>query len=424
MAAGRVAPFVSRWPRRVFSVEMNGAEFYFALGERHEADAPRLFSRHLRGDERCYSLLVRSADSIRGARFYAQLQDALLRGLPPDCRLSPMCSFLPEERGSLLRGYFLEDPSHSPSRTVRLLEALTQQQQDALLVCSYRPDRDSRYWTQHLWCHDGEERVETASGLCVVSSEAPQTHPALLNIINSDVFYTFQDARDVFTQCVDDVPEASSVLELLPPGAPSCRPPEFPVIVVEGLDATGKTTLTESLRDALGAALMPSPPQCLAPWRACFDKEPPIIRRAFYALGNYVTAEEVGRRATKTPVIVDRFWHSTAAYAIATAVSGPLSNLPEQGSEVYRWPADLLQPSLVVLLTLDPEERTRRLRDRGRGKTQEEQELDCNQLFRLRVEEAYRRISGPACVVVDASPSADQLLQQVLLLIQAKCQKL
>lgn len=79
-----------------------------------------------------------------------------------------------------------------------------------------------------------------------------------------------------------------------------------------------------------------------------------------------------------------RFWHSTAAYAIATAVSGPVSSLPAQGSEVYRWPGDLFQPSLVVVLTLDPEERKRRLRGRGLAKTEEEQELDHNQLFRLK----------------------------------------
>lgn len=79
-----------------------------------------------------------------------------------------------------------------------------------------------------------------------------------------------------------------------------------------------------------------------------------------------------------------RFWHSTAAYAIATAVGGPVCNLPDEGSELYRWPSDLLQPTLVVLLTLDPEERKRRLRDRGLIKTEEEQKLDHNQLFRLK----------------------------------------
>lgn len=222
-------------------------------------------------------------------------------------------------------------------------------------------------------------------------------------------------------QCGDIIPEATSVLELLPSRAEARSKPDFPVIVIEGLDATGKTTLTESLKDTLGAALLRSPPQCLSPWRACFDQEPPLIRRAFYALGNYITAEQIGQEGMKTPVIVDRFWHSTAAYAIATAVSGPVCNLPAEGSEVYRWPTDLLQPSLVVLLTLDPEERKRRLRDRGQGKTEEEQKLDHNHLFRLRVEEAYRRIIGPACVTVDAGPSADQVLQQVQLLIRGKC---
>lgn len=86
---------------------------------------------------------------------------------------------------------------------------------------------------------------------------------------------------------------------------------------------------------------------------------------------------------------VSRFWHSTAAYAMATAVNGPVSNLPPEGSELYRWPGDLLQPSLVVLLTLDPEERQRRLRDRGLGMTEEEQELDHNRLFRLRSHEIH-----------------------------------
>lgn len=77
-----------------------------------------------------------------------------------------------------------------------------------------------------------------------------------------------------------------------------------------------------------------------------------------------------------------RYWHSTAAYAIATAVGGDIENLPAGGSEVYRWPKDLLQPSLVLLLTVSPEERQRRLRGRGLDQTREEAELEANHLFR------------------------------------------
>lgn len=60
-----------------------------------------------------------------------------------------------------------------------------------------------------------------------------------------------------------------------------------------------------------------------------------------------------------------------------------MCNLPVEGSEVYRWPGDLFQPNLVVLLTLDPEERRRRLRDRGLIKTEEEEKLE-QSLFRVK----------------------------------------
>lgn len=405
----------------MFSVELDGAPFYFSIQQQHRGggeETPRVF-RGVRNDGRCYSLLVCCGDRIGRAKFYAELRDKLRRELPPRCDVSPMSSFLPGVRDSLVKGYFLNDRSDGASPSEGVLRDLTRH--DPVLVCSYAKSEDGQVWTQHLWPCGDDQTVEMPKDYYVVPADAPEYHPSVLNIINSDVFYSFKEAREVLTQCGDLIPEAASVLELLPSRAEARSKPDFPVIVVEGLDATGKTTLTESLRDTLGATLLRSPPQCLSPLRARFDQEPPLIRRAFYALGNYITAEQVGQEAMKAPVIVDRFWHSTAAYAIATAVSGPVCNLPAKGSEIYRWPSDLLQPSLVVLLTLDPEERKRRLRDRGQGKTDEEQELDHNRLFRLRVEEAYRRISGPACVTVDAGPSADQVLQQVQLLIRGKC---
>lgn len=414
MARRAMMSLVPPWSSRVLSVELDGAPFYFSTQEKHRGEeVPRVFSEAQK-DAKLYSLLVCSDDKITRAKYHAQLKDTLLRELPPGCHLSPMSSFVPNVRDSLLKGYFVKDHSESSSPTERLLRDLSQR--DPVLVCSYRKREDSQLWTQHLW-----SRADMPTDSYVVPSEAPECHPSTLNIINSDVFYSFEEAYDVLNKCGDIIPEAMSVLELLPSGAEGRSKPDFPVIVIEGLDATGKTTLTESLRDALGASLLYSPPQCLSPMRARFDREPPLIRRAYFALGNYIIAEQIRQKGTETPVIVDRFWPSTAAYAIATAVSGQVSNLPAEGSEVYRWPSDLLQPSLVVLLTLDPEERKRRLRNRGQEESEEEKELGQNQLFRLKVETAYQRISGPEFVSVDASPSADQVLQQVLLLIRAKC---
>ncbi|XP_029349330.1 UMP-CMP kinase 2, mitochondrial [Echeneis naucrates] len=418
--ARKTVSVVSQWSSRVFSVELDGSSHYFAIQEKRAGgEAPGIFRLKAQRYERCYSLLVCGEDRVRTARSYWELRDKLTGHLSPGCDLSPMTSFLPNVKGSLIRGYFFSDNSQSRGQTERLLQTLTCS--DPVLVCSYSKCEDGQMWRQHLWPAADTQLVEMPTDYYVVPSEPPAYHPSVLNIINSDVFYSFEEAHEVLEKCGDIIPEAKSVVELLPNRAEARSKPDFPVIVIEGLDATGKTTLTESLRDTLGAVLLRSPPQCLAPWRARFDREPPLIRRAFYALGNYITAEQIGQQGMKTPVIVDRYWHSTAAYAIATAVTGPLSNLPAEGSEVYRWPSDLLKPTLVVFLTVDPEERKRRLRNRGLGKTAEEEELDHNQLFRLRVEEAYRRIIGPACIAVDASPSADQVLQQVLLLIRGKC---
>lgn len=80
----------------------------------------------------------------------------------------------------------------------------------------------------------------------------------------------------------------------------------------------------------------------------------------------------------------DRYWHSTAAYTIATETSGKVQDLPPAQDEVYQWPEDLLKPDLVLLLTVDPEERVRRLQHRGLEKTKEEAELEVNSLFRQR----------------------------------------
>lgn len=78
---------------------------------------------------------------------------------------------------------------------------------------------------------------------------------------------------------------------------------------------TGKTTLTYSLQKALGAVLLKSPPQCLADFRPRFDTEPPLIRRAFYALGNYITAAQIARESSHAPVIVDRYCTNCSRHA-------------------------------------------------------------------------------------------------------------
>ncbi|XP_021440153.2 UMP-CMP kinase 2, mitochondrial [Oncorhynchus mykiss] len=416
--ARRMMSRLGQWSSYVFAVDFdtNSDPIYFALASK-QSERPQVF-RNVLADEKCYSLHVQSDDKIERAKFYGGLKKKLSKELPPECTILEMSIFQPNVKDSVIKGYFLKDASKS-SATERVLGELLRN--DPVYVCSYLCGGEDRQWSQHLWSNTEDGWVEVLEKYCVVPAEKPVHHPSTLSIINYDVFYSFEDAYKVLQQCVDIIPESKAVLELVDQRLESKEKTDFPVIVIEGLDATGKTTLTESLTEALGATLLKSPPQCLSPWRARFDTEPPLIRRAFYALGNYLTAGQIGQEARQAPVIVDRYWHSTAAYAIATAVGGKLGNLPQAGSEVYGWPGDLLRPSLVLMLSLSSQERMRRLQVRGQDKTMEEEELEANHLFRQKVEEAYQRIEGPACITVDASPSPDQVLQQVLLLIREKC---
>lgn len=83
-----------------------------------------------------------------------------------------------------------------------------------------------------------------------------------------------------------------------------------------------------------------------------------------------------------------RFWHSTAAYAVATLTKntnsgdGASSNVL---SEDLYWPSDLLKPNLVIFLTVSEKERLRRHRTRKDfTNTVEEQTLAADAEFRQR----------------------------------------
>ncbi|XP_055667093.1 UMP-CMP kinase 2, mitochondrial [Falco peregrinus] len=227
--------------------------------------------------------------------------------------------------------------------------------------------------------------------------------------------------RQRLRECAARIPEAGALLDLLEKCPERQQKGGFPVVVFEGLDATGKTTVTQSVKDTLNGILLRSPPDCISQWRTVFDDEPESIKRAFYAAGNYILASEIAKASTQAPVIIDRYWHSTAAYTIATEITGEVQGLPPAHDEVYQWPEDLLKPDLVLLLTVDPEERVRRLQCRGLKKTKEEAELETNSLFRQRVEESYRRMVNPACQEVDASASKEEVLKTVLQLISKHC---
>lgn len=193
--ARRTMSLLPQWSSRVFSVELDGAPLYFSVQEKHRGEeVPRVF-RKVQNGGRCYSLLVCSNDRIRRAKFYGELREKLQRDLPPECDVSPMSSFLPNVTDSLFKGYFLKDNSEGSSLSERVLRDLIQH--DPVLVCSYSRGEDGQLWTQHLWPDADSQRMDMSQQYYVVPSETPSIHPSTLNIINSDVFYSFEEAYEV-----------------------------------------------------------------------------------------------------------------------------------------------------------------------------------------------------------------------------------
>ncbi len=68
----------------------------------------------------------------------------------------------------------------------------------------------------------------------------------------------------------------------------------------------GKSTLVSYLTERLGTETVTSPPPSLREVRKHFDSQPELVRRAYYALGNYLVAQDVRELTRDKPVVMDR----------------------------------------------------------------------------------------------------------------------
>jgi len=204
------------------------------------------------------------------------------------------------------------------------------------------------------------------------------------------------------------------------------------IIVVEGLDGTGKSTLIQNLTDdqkkTLGQAVqgLKSPPDELLHLRAHFDRQPKEVRRAYYSLGNYACAARMKSSVHQGPLVIDRFWPSTVAYALAH----DLKAMPDQQPDLLNMPEDLLKllptevPIVCLLLDLPEAERARRVRARAAempagmtlSVTREEEELEQSKAHRERLRAAYGalKIAGQPLAMCDATGTEEQVLQRAL----------
>jgi UMP-CMP kinase 2 len=162
-----------------------------------------------------------------------------------------------------------------------------------------------------------------------------------------------------------------------------------PIIVLEGLDGVGKTTITAALAAKLnGAPVIRTPDPALEPVRAKFRVLDESVARAFYCGANYIAAPEIVAATQTGPVVVDRWWCSTCAMALSR--DGHPDALPAVGDDVYRWPSDLPEMTLGVLLDVDEAIRVGRMKKRG-DEIPEEAKLAANAELRRAAMTAYER---------------------------------
>lgn len=76
----------------------------------------------------------------------------------------------------------------------------------------------------------------------------------------------------------------------------------YSVIVV-----VGKTTICRRLCSMLGGKQLCTPPKVMLGLREKFDSHPPELRRAYYALGNYLAASQVREVYRTSHVVMDRW---------------------------------------------------------------------------------------------------------------------
>mmetsp|Transcript_2376 Transcript_2376/g.5639 ORF Transcript_2376/g.5639 Transcript_2376/m.5639 type:complete len:628 (+) Transcript_2376:22-1905(+) len=199
-----------------------------------------------------------------------------------------------------------------------------------------------------------------------------------------------------------------------------------PIIVLEGADGVGKSTLASQLKQSLCANVIKTPPAALGQLRSHFDAAATEVRRSFYMLGNYMCASQLRQMAG--PVVVDRFWPSSVAYALACDLRRDPSDFPTL-LDMPRDLVDLLpfgaRPVIFLVLELSEEDRAPRVRTRGVPMTGEEEVLERQSDVRQRLACAYRALrlpAGQALEFLDASGDPGDVLLRAQRLIQARVQ--
>lgn len=100
------------------------------------------------------------------------------------------------------------------------------------------------------------------------------------------------------------------------------------LIVFEGVDGTGKSTLANKIVERLGAAHSRNPPKSIRWIRSCVDQSPPKLRYYYYLFGNYTTSSKAKKILKDRSLVYEWYIYSTTAYH--SVLLDDQLNLPKQ----------------------------------------------------------------------------------------------
>jgi UMP-CMP kinase 2, mitochondrial len=175
-----------------------------------------------------------------------------------------------------------------------------------------------------------------------------------------------------------------------------------PIVVLEGLDGTGKSTQVELLTEKLNAHHIST---------STLDSAPKTIqqRREAYMNANHSASNEMTKICVQRPIVVDRYLASTLSSHFAHFPFYPFS--VENWESVYCH-AGLVVPSLVINIELDEEIRGRRLAARDEPLDDFEKRLVSEEGFRSCMKAWLRVMSTHT---IDASAMSIQELHTCIM---------
>lgn len=247
------------------------------------------------------------------------------------------------------------------------------------------------------------------------------------------------------------------------------------IVVVEGLDGSGKSSLVEQLSQRLhekyshaGAKVVAwaTPTASLSAVRPVFDKRGGPVARAFYMVSNYMlqyelqqlekrqqlllSQEDIGPDSKTSTnrrhvdrllvVVIDRWYTSTVAYSVSWKnTEGGMESVDALESSIFRWPGDLRPPDILCLLRVDDDVRRERVQSRARANSSSsiggpkivdynpwDERLDKDENLGRRIMRSFERVAegllasnGITRVArLDASRSKENVIQDALSFVE------